>query len=162
MSKGKGTAPAADNVVELRPQKALQRKSEQKWGADVMARGFCILPSMLFRAQHRLGLNLGQLALVVQIAEFWWEASKNPYPKKETLAARLGISPKQVQRIAKQLEDRGYLKRVRRVTGRGQTSNGYDLAGLVKKLQELAPEFAEAAVAKRKVERRGGLKVKSA
>jgi hypothetical protein len=44
------------------------------------------------------------------------------------------------------------------MTSHGRTSNGYDLSGLVEKLNELAPEFAAAAAAKRKVERRVGLK----
>jgi hypothetical protein len=48
------------------------------------------------------------------------------------------------------------------MTRHGQTSNAYDLSGLVSKLQALAPEFAAAAEAKRKVERRGGLKTKPA
>lgn len=44
------------------------------------------------------------------------------------------------------------------MTKHGRTSNAYDLSGLVAKLNELAPEFTAAAAAKRKVERRGGLK----
>jgi hypothetical protein len=47
---------------------------------------------------------------------------------------------------------------VPRKTLHGRTSNGYDLSGLVLELQKLAPEFSAAADAKRKVERRGGLK----
>jgi hypothetical protein len=58
----------------------------------------------------------------------------------------------------KGLEDRGYVTRQVRMTKHGRTSNAYDLSGLVAKLNELAPEFTAAAAAKRKVERRGGLK----
>lgn len=153
------TAPAT-NVVPLRPTKAQKRRSEAKWGTAVIAQGYCIIPALLFRAQRRLGLSPTQLALILQIAEFWWEEGMLPWPKKETVAERLNLSEKQVQRLVRDLELRGYLKRVRRVTRHGQTSNAYDFSGLVAKLQELAPEFAEAAEAKRKVERPGGLKRK--
>jgi predicted transcriptional regulator len=151
-----------DNVVQLRVAKPSKRRSEAKWGKEVIDQGFCIIPALLFRAQRRLGLSATQLALILQIAEFWWEDGKLPWPKKETVAERLNITEKQVQRLVRDLEKRGYVARIKRVTRHGQTSNAYDLSGLVKKLQVLAPEFAAAAEAKRKVERRGGLKAKPA
>ena len=151
-------APSAPNVVPLRPTKAQKRRSEAKWGTSVIAQGYCIIPALLFRAQRRLGRSVTQLALILQIAEFWWEDGRLPWPKKETLADRLNISEKQVQRLVRDLETREYLRRVKRVTSHGQTSNAYDFSGLVARLQELAPEFAEAAAANRKVERLGGLR----
>src|ERR1700691_2506598 len=124
------------NVVPLRPPKAAKLRSEAKWGAGVMALGYCILPSLLFRAQSRLGLRMSHLALVVQLSEFWWYDNKLPWPKKQLLAERIGIKEKQVQRLARDLEQRGYIRRVTRKTPHGQTSNAYDLSGLVKKLQQ--------------------------
>ena len=150
-----------DNVVQLpvpTTTRAAKLRSEAKWGADVMALGFCILPSLLLRAQARLGLKPTHLAVVLQLADFWWHESSLPWPKKSTLAERVGLKERQVQRLIEDLEKRGYIKRRSRMTPHGQTSNTYDLSGLVKKLKELAPEFAEAAAAKRKVERKGGLK----
>ncbi len=158
----KETVTTPSNVVPLRAPKAAKRHSEKKWGATVISQGFCIVPALLLRAQGRLGLSATQLALILQLSEFWWEDGKLPWPKKETVAKRLGITEKQVQRLARELEQRGYIKRVTRMTRHGQTSNAYDLSGLVSKLQALAPEFAAAAEAKRKVERRGGLKTKPA
>ncbi len=154
--------PATSKVIPLRPTQVQKRRSEAKWGTNVIEQGYCIIPALLFRAQRRLGLSATQLAVILQIAEFWWDDGKLPWPKKETVAHRLNISEKQVQRLVRDLEMRGYVRRVMRVTRHGQTSNAYDLSGLVAKLQELAPEFAEAAAAKRKVERPGGLKRKPA
>lgn len=159
---GPSATPPTSKVVPLRPTKAQKRRSEAKWGTAVIAQGFCIIPALLFRAQRRLGLSPTQLALILQIAEFWWDDGKLPWPKKETVADRLNLSEKQVQRLVRDLEQRGYLTRLKRVTSHGQTSNAYDFGGLVAKLQSLAPEFAEAAAAKRKVERPGGLKRKVA
>lgn len=127
-----------------------------------MARGQCILPSLIFKAQRRLGLSATQLVVLLHIADFWWKAGDLPWPKKLTVAERLNVTEKQVQRVIRELEKGGYVRRIPRMTSHGQTSNGYDLSGLVAKLKELAPEFKAAADAKRKVERRGGLKVTSA
>ena len=110
-------------------------RSEKKWGVDVMAVGFCILPSLLFRAQHRLGLKSTHLAVILQLADFWWYDDKLPFPKKQTIAERVGLKEKQVQRLIRDLQQRGYVKRIERKTPHGQTSNSYDLSGLVKKLQ---------------------------
>lgn len=145
------------NVVPIRAPAAAKRVCDKKWGADVMAQNYCMVPSLLLRAQRRLGLSAQQLALIIHLCDFWWYDDKLPWPKKETLAERLGLTEKQIQRIVRALEERGYLKRIRRTTRHGQTSNGYDLSGLAEKLQELAPEFAEAKAAKRNVERRGGI-----
>jgi hypothetical protein len=149
------------NVVQLRPPKAAKLRSEAKWGVEVMAIGFCILPSLLFRAQNRLGLKSTHFAVILQLADYWWYDDNLPFPKKQTLAERVGLKEKQVQRLIRDLEQRGYVRRIVRKTPHGQTSNYYDLSGLVKKLKELEPEFREAAAAKRKVERRGGLKAKT-
>jgi predicted transcriptional regulator len=158
--KKKTATALPSNVIQLPSPKAAKLRSESKWGRQVMDQGFCILPSLLFRAQSRLGLKATHLALILQLAEFWWYDDNLPWPKKETIAQRMGLKEKQVQRIVRDLEQRGYLQRNTRMTPHGQTSNSYDLSGLVKKLQELAPEFAAVAAAKRQVERRGGLKAK--
>lgn len=162
MSDKSASKPAPDNVVPLRKSKAVKLQSEAKWGAEVMDQGHCIVPSLVFRAQRRLGLSGMQLAVLLQLASFWWENDKLPFPKKGTLAERLNVSEKQIQRIVKELEQAGLVARHTRKNHRGQQSNFYDLSGLVAKLKELAPEFARAKDASRKVEQRGGLRGKRA
>ncbi len=69
-----GTANAvAENVVRLHPGKDTGRASERKWGKKVIVMGFCIVPSLLLWVQNRLGLNPTQLAVLVQLCDFWWE-----------------------------------------------------------------------------------------
>ncbi|MEO1193745.1 MAG: helix-turn-helix domain-containing protein [Pseudomonadota bacterium] len=126
-----------------RSQKSV-RASDRKWGREVMNLGFCVLPSLLMRAQNRLGLNPTQLALLLQLADFWWEEDRKPFPSKKVLSTRLGISERQVQRYARELEQAGFLKRVQRYAPHGgKQTNTYDLAGLVAKLKDLEPEFRE-------------------
>lgn len=158
MSKNKTSA--AGNVVPLRAARETGRASEKKWGKDVIALGFSIVPSLLLRAQNRLGLNPTQLAVLMQISDFWWDRDRKPYPSKAVLAERLGLSPRQVQRYIAELETAGFVERVeRRAPHGGKLTNMYDLGGLVKRLKKLEPEFRkveeDARNARRAVSRRG-------
>lgn len=132
---------AVGNVVQLRPPKA-GRASEKKWGKQVMDLGFCIVPSLLLRAQQRLGLNPTQLAVLMQLCDFWWEDARKPHPGKKLLAERLGLSERQVQRYIAELEQAGLVKRIERYASHGgKMTNTYDLSGLVARLKKLEPEF---------------------
>jgi predicted ArsR family transcriptional regulator len=63
---------------------------------------------------------------------------------QSTLAERLNLKTRQVQRHIAELEKAGFVKRKPRFKQKGQTSNGYDLSGLVAKLKDLEPEFRKA------------------
>lgn len=137
-----------------------QRESEKKWGKKVMALGFCVVPSLLLRAQSRLGLNPTQLAVLLQLCDFWWKSGEKPYPSKKTLAARLSLSPRQVQRHIADLETAGLVQRIeRRSSHGGKRTNFYDLSGLVDRLKNLEPDFREVEdkikAARKAVSRRG-------
>lgn len=132
---------APEGEAKRSPAKA-SRASEAKWGSAVMKLGFCIVPSLLLRAQRRLQLNPTQLAVLMQLCDYWWEETRKPYPSKEALAQRLGLSARQVQRYIAELEEAGLVRRIeRRAPHGGKLSNTYDLSGLVARLQELEPDF---------------------
>lgn len=143
-------------VVPLKPKP--RRRAEQRWGKSVIERGFTVLPSMLFWAQARLGLTPDEFNVVLQLAAHWWDANENPRPAKDTIAERMGKNPRTIQRYLTQLEEKGLIKRIARFRpGRGQGANAYALDGLVKKLEELEPEFRKVIeqnrIRRQKVER---------
>ncbi len=152
-----------ENSSETIPKKTKSNElSAKKWGGDVIKQGFCIIPSLLFKAQRRLGLNPTQLAILVQLADYWWEADNKPFPSKQSLSDRLGIGPRQIQRYIAEMEQAGLVERIERFgSDNRKLSNHYDLSGLVEKLKKLEPEFREAkdqASAKRRaLSRQGGL-----
>lgn len=153
----KQTTQAA-NVIPLHKKAGDAKTSEKKWGSAVMKLGFTVLPSLLFRAQARLGLSPTHLAVLLQIADHWWEHERKPYPGTSALGERLNLSPRQVRRHIADLEKAGLVQRIeRRAAHRGKLTNFYDLSGLVDKLKKLEPEFREVKEMKRKVARRGGL-----
>ena len=150
----------ANNVVSMNPAsrttgaQPVTRESEKKWGKKVMALGFCVVPSLLLRAQQRLGLNPTQLAVLMQLCDHWWDSNRKPYPGKKALGQRLGLSPRQVQRHIAALETAGLVTRIpRRAAHGGKQTNIYDLAGLVERLKKLESDFRaveEEAKANRK------------
>lgn len=154
---------SAGNIVQLRPPKA-GSASEKKWGKQVMDLGFCIIPSLLLRAQQRLGLNPTQLAVLMQLCDFWWEDSRKPHPGKKLLSERLGLSERQVQRYIAELEQASLVKRIERYAAHGgKMTNTYDLTGLVERLRKLEPEFRkveEDVKTERKAVVRRGYKAK--
>ncbi len=146
-----GTAPIV---------KPTQKASVEKWGQAVIDLGFCLVPSLLLRAQRRLNLSPTQLAVLLQLCDFWWDKERKPFPSKETLAQRLSLSERQVQRYIADLEKEKLVRRIeRRASNGGKLSNTYDLSGLVRRLQDLEPEFREVEeankAARKAVGRRG-------
>ena len=122
-----------------------RKASEKKFGKPVMDVGFCITPSMLMKAQARLGLNPVQFNIVMHLLDQWWSADRKPWPAKGLLAERMGMSERQIQRQIAEMEGAGLVQRIPRTRpGKGKTSNEYDLSGLVKKMQALEPEFTAA------------------
>jgi DNA-binding MarR family transcriptional regulator len=161
-----------DNVVQIKPPttpitKEDGRQADRKWSPLVMKQGYSIIPVLLLHAQKRLGLSPPQLNVLLQIASHWWKAAELPYPSKQTIANRMDCTPRQVQRHLTALEKAGLIARIiRRNSRQGQLSNEYSLAGLVKKLKEIAPEFEAEAEARKKnragLEKRGGVKLRKA
>jgi hypothetical protein len=118
------------------------KSHEAKWTPQVYNLGHTTIPSLLLKGQGRLRLTPNQLNVLLHLVEHWWNAEKNPYPSKETIAVRMGKSSRQVQRYLTELEKADIIKRISRYHGKGrQSSNEYTLNGLVNKLVKLEPEF---------------------
>jgi hypothetical protein len=135
-----------------------KKESEKKWGKAVMDLGYCIFPAILLQAQGRLGVSAQEMIILLQLAEHWWKADSKVFPSKDTIAERVGLSTKQVQRHIKTLEDLKFVKRNARFKPRrGRISNEYDLSGLVAKLKALEPEITKAKKLKAAATKPGGL-----
>ena len=146
------TEPAADNVVEFPTTKPARKPSstEAIWGKAVAAHGYAGVPSILIRAQGRLGLSPMQFSIVVQLLEYWHEPSRRPFPSKRDLAERMGVTEKAIQLNMAALEKVKIIRRELRRTPAGDwDSNIYHLDGLVERVQALEPDFAKERVAKK-------------
>lgn len=136
----KTTPPA-----EPEPESKNERVLEKRWGKDVYANGYLLVPSVLLRAQSRLHLDCIELAVLLHLIDHWWSDGKMPFPSKRRLAERIGKSEKTIQRAMVRLEEEKLIKRlVRHNSTGGQTSNIYDLKPLVARLKPIAEEMLEA------------------
>ena len=88
-------------VVPIKPKADTRKASEKKYGKPVMDLGFCIVPSLLMQAQARLGINPVQFNIIMHLADIWWDAAHRPWPKKQLLAERMGMSEEKVIEIIK-------------------------------------------------------------
>jgi predicted transcriptional regulator len=117
----------------------------EKWSKPVLDLGFCVIPSIFIEGQHKLGLNSQQAIVLMHLISYWWEKDRKPHPAMKTIADRMDISKRQLQRHVKELEDNGLIKRISRENeAKGKLSNEFDLSGLVERLKSIAPDFKEA------------------
>lgn len=115
-----------------------------KWGERIAERGFAQIPNYLLQLNQFLGeehLSPIELLVLLQLAGVWWKKDELPFPAVATLAARCGVSMRQVQRALNRLEELKLLERVKRRTRGIITSNAYNLEPLVSFLDELAKAF---------------------
>ena len=146
------TEPATDNVVEFPAAKPARKpfSTEAIWGKAVAAYGYAGVPSILIRAQGRLGLSTMQFSIVVQLLEYWHEPNRRPFPSKRDLAQRMGVTEKAIQLNVAALEKAQLIRREMRRTPAGDwDSNVYHLDGLVERVQALEPDFAKERAARK-------------
>ena len=118
--------------------------TERIWGKAVYRHGYAGIPSIFIQAQRRLGINAMQMNIIVQLLDYWYEPSRRPFPMKQELADRIGVTEKTIQNNIRALEQAGLIQREYRRTAAGDwNSNIYHLDGLIAKVQALEPQFAE-------------------
>lgn len=96
-------------------------------------------PAILLNRPDRLGLKPGPAMFAIVVLGFKW-TEENPYPSIPTIAKKLGVYPRTAQRYRQTLIDKGYLKVNARYRNGKQTSNEYDLTGLIKAIDTLIDE----------------------
>lgn len=135
-----------DTVVAVPTQDARKPSStEQIWSREVTRHGYTGVPSILIRAQSRLGINAIQMNIVLQLLDYWIDPARKPFPSKRDLADRIGVkSGKTIQTNIRELEKAGLIQRELRKTASGDwNSNIYHLDGLIQRVKGLEPQFAE-------------------
>ena len=135
------------------PPKKAAASHERIWGKHVVSHGYAGIPSILLRAQFRLGVTPLQFNILVQLLDYWRDPDRAPFPSKLDLATRIGVKPKTIQLNMAQLQKAGLVRREGRKSRFGDwTSNVYHLDGLIAKIQAWEPEF-QAERERREAER---------
>ena len=103
-----------------------------KWG-DAIRSGFQLLPDVLIKNQQKLELNPTDLVVIINLTMHWWYPAQKPYPRSHTIASRMGVDVRTVQRTFEKLRNLNLVQRKKE-----GDSTVFDLDGLVDRLSELA------------------------
>ena len=96
---------------------------------------------MFLQRQQALGLD-PLVNILLQLADHWWERDNAPFPSKKTLADRIGVAPRTVQRRVHRMESAGFIKRIERHHPHGgNKTNRYSFDGLIKEADQFAQEL---------------------
>jgi DNA replication protein DnaD len=121
-----------------------------KWG-NALDEGFVVIPAALLRHQHKLEICDGELVVLMNLIMAWWKVGDFPFPRTSTMAKRMGVSARTVQRHIERLEEKNLIRRFgtpeRRNAYRATTQ--YDLSGIVGKLKELGASVTQPQEASR-------------
>lgn len=92
---------------------------KEKWkGAVTEWSGFVAIPLTLLRLQSSYGLTPTELLVLINLLAHWWEPDRAVYPRTTTIAKRMGVDTRTVQRATQKLEAEGLLERGKLDDGR--------------------------------------------
>jgi Helix-turn-helix domain len=141
--KTKATPKAASPTVTPKAA-AKKRKSwpafTDRFGDTVRQAGVTAVPRVLLTSLGALKVTPIQGMILLQLIACWGRNGKHPFPGRRRLREWLGCDKRTLDRAITGLVDLGLVDRRRRVGGeyRRQTTNEYDLSGLVDRLKPLA------------------------
>lgn len=116
-------------------------KLEHRWGKSLVDAGWVAFPSVFLQRQRALGLDPLDVNILLQLADHWWERDNLPFPSKKTLADRIGVEPRTIQRHIARMEAVGFVERIeRRHRNGGSKTNRYSFDGLIKEAERFAQE----------------------
>lgn len=85
---------------------------KERWqGAIGSGSGFVAVPIALLRLQQSLKLTATDLVVLVNLLAHWWTPSMAVFPRSTTVAKRMGVSKRTVQRSTEKMVKAGLIER---------------------------------------------------
>jgi len=116
---------------------SLPMRAADKW-QDAAKAGFQLLPDLLLRHQAELELTATDLVVLINLTMHWWYPDQRPFPRSSTIAKRMGIDRRSVQRSLAKLSEKGLVERMVESLPDGNERQVCDLSGLQQRLSDLA------------------------
>ncbi len=126
-------APVASNHESLPPALAELSRVRDRYG-DAGDAGFQPLPDVLLFHQAELKIGSEDLNVLLNILVHWYVPGQMPFPRPTTIAKRMGVSQRSVQRSIARLRKSGLIKKCTNTDGRA----AHDVTPLVARLQPFA------------------------
>ncbi|SFP51210.1 helix-turn-helix domain-containing protein [Sphingomonas rubra] len=103
--------PASDAPAPS-PDEATPITIKEKWqGAVTQGSGFVAVPVALLRLQSKYDLTPTDMLVLINLLAHWWDPARAVYPRSTTIAKRMGVDKRTVQRATQKLENAGLLSR---------------------------------------------------
>lgn len=84
----------------------------EKWqGAVTQGSGFVAIPMALLRLQTKLKLSQTDMMVLINLLAHWWDPARAVFPRSSTIAKRLGVTKRTVQRSTQKMLDSGLITR---------------------------------------------------
>ena len=101
------TADQGDALADAVPMTV-----KEKWqGAVTEGSGFVAVPMSLLRLQTKLKLTPTDMVVLVNLLAHWWDPSRAVFPRSTTIAARMGVAKRTVQRSMQKMVKAGLIER---------------------------------------------------
>jgi predicted transcriptional regulator len=115
----------------------------EKWGARTSELGWTAIPVALISLQSELKINAVEMNVLVNLLMHWWIAEKSPYPSQDSIAHRMGVSKRTVQRAIDNLVKLKLINvsSTSRVNPVFRGRNLYDLSPLVDTLDNMSVQL---------------------
>ena len=128
------------NTLSLTMTNPSKAAAYEKWGEGINA-GFQVLPDVLLKNQEALGLSCTELVVLIHLTMCWWFADRYPFPRTTTIARRMGVTPRTVQRALLRLRSLNLARKLPRTQiDELLRVRPFDLSGLVGRLEHLAQD----------------------
>lgn len=110
-----------------------------RWGI-VADPGHLALPLVILLFQGKLGLRPDDLNVLMNYLAHWHAADRMPFPHSITIAKRMGVSPRTVQRSLARLLKGGFIRKIKKRHPKDPVA--YDMRPLI----EMLTPYAEARI----------------
>jgi predicted transcriptional regulator len=118
---------------------------EDRWGEETGKMGWTAIPVSLIFLQADMGIGSNEMNVLLNLIMHWWSPDKKPFPSQMSIAHRMGVSKRTVQRALSSLETLRLIEKVptskNNPTFKGR--NIYDLSPLVRLLDSASPALRE-------------------
>ena len=85
---------------------------KDKWqGAVTDSSGFVAIPMSLLRLQTKLKLTATDMVVLANLLAHWWDPARAVFPRSTTIANRMGIAKRTVQRSTQKMVKAGLIDR---------------------------------------------------
>lgn len=120
------SAPKGGGVAE--------RLVSTRWTPALVAGGWTPVSDFFLDSYARLDppISTSEVVLIIHLMRHKWDQAM-PFPGFKTLSRRMGVTATSVRNRARSLEEKGYLRRLKRIG----TTNHFDLVPLFEALERL-------------------------